>query len=239
MTVLAWQRAGTPGRRAVVLLHDWAEDATQWERAGWIGALTDFDVLACDLPGHGGSSDIEIPDGREPAAWSASAILADLHHLRVTNAAAVGVGVGAVVAGHLGVTGADVVARLVLVASDDRAIIPHAEEVAAALRSDQASVWHPEAAALVARARESSGHDPAALARWAEAVTWPAAPRLGSLRTPTLLAVGQADERHERAPRLAALFHDGRMVSVPGDGADALASSTLVATVARFIGEGS
>ena len=238
MTVLGWQRGGSAGGPAVVLIHDWASDGGSWQDAGWVQGLAAFDVLTCDLPGHGDSADIEIPLGREPGAWTASAVLSDLVHLHVSRVAVVGTGVGAVVAGHLAVKDTTVVTRAVLIGCDDGPLVPYADEVAAALRSSEASLWRPDAAAAVAKAREARNADTLTLARWAESVAWPAAARLGSLRAPVLLAVGRDDARHERVPRLASLFHDGRLVTVPGDAETALASPKLVSTVARFLGEG-
>lgn len=238
MTLLSWQRGGTLGSATVVLLHDWAAGADQWEQTGWVERLHAFDVLACDLPGHGGSADIEIPDGKGPAAWAAQAVLADLQRLHVRSAAVVGVGVGGVVAGHLAVTSTETFHRLVLIGCDDGPVVPHPHEVASALRHDAAAVWHPEAAEVIARARGARNHDRETLARWAEAAAWPAAPRLGALRTPTVLAVGRDDPHHRGAARLASLFHDARLASLSGDAEAILASEALTTTIARFLAEG-
>ncbi len=239
MTILAWQRGGELTGPAAVLVHDWAADASRWQDTGWIAGLEAAGLAAYvpDLPGHGESADVLLPPDAEPGAWTAAAILNDLARLGVTTFAAVGHAAGCLPAAHLAVRALDRLSRLVLVGCDDRAVLPDGAEVAAGLRDPAASVWRPEAAAAVARARADRRHHLPTLAQWAERATWPAAPRLGALRSPTLLAVGRNDDHRDRAPRLAALFHDARLVTVPGDRDSALASAEVVAAVTAFLRE--
>lgn len=256
MTLLAWQRGGATGGPAVVLVHGWGSDGrSDWQDTGWVTGMerAGFAVLVPDLPGHGESADVSVPGRAEPAAWAAGAILADLERLGATAFAAVGFAEGCLVAGHLAVrapdrpgaasggrrsTGARL-RRLVLVGWDDRAGLPHGGEVAAALRDPSARLWHPEAAEAMGWARRDRRHHLPTLADWAERAAWPAAARLGALRTPVLLAVGTDDPHRARAPRMARLFHDGRLVTVPGDQRGALGAGRLVDAVAAFLSEGS
>jgi len=238
VTILAWQRGGTDGGPAVVLIHGWASDGlSDFERTGWVAGLgrAGLSVYVPDLPGHGESADILLPPDAEPAAWTASAVTADLDRLHVGNFAVCGYADGGTVAAHLAVRAPERVHRLVLVGSDDRVEVPYAEEIAGVLRDPAARLWHPAAAETVARARADRRHHLPTLAQWVERRRWPAAPRLGALRTPVMLAVGAQDERRERAPRLAQLFHDARLVTVPGDGRAALGAPELVSQVARFL----
>jgi pimeloyl-ACP methyl ester carboxylesterase len=239
MTLLAWQSGGAAHGPAVVLVHSWARTGPEdWAETGWVDALgaAGFRLWVPDLPGHGESADVEIPEGTEPAAWTAKAVLADLEQLRVRSAGVVGYADGCVTAGHLAVRAPGIVGRLLLVGCDDRAAIPHGTEVGAGLRDPSARVWKPEVSEAVARARRDRRHHLPTLATWAESIAWPAAPRLGSLRTPVLLAVGSADgPRRERAPRLAALFHDARVVTAHGDRREALAATALHRTAADFL----
>lgn len=239
MTILAWQRGGHDGP-AVILVHDWAAAGSSWEASGWVAELdrAGLSVLVPDLPGHGESADVLIPPDAEPAAWTAQAVLVDLARLGARTAAVVGAGAGCLTAGHLAVRAPDVIRRLVLVGADDRPLLPDAAEVAEALRDPTASVWRPDAAAAVSRARADRRHHLPTLAHWAAQMAWPAAPRLGALRTPVLLAVGTSDPRRERAPRLAQLFHDARLVTVPGEGEAVLEAPELMRAVGTFLLEG-
>lgn len=241
MSLLAWQRGGRAGGRVVVLVHAWAADGPrQWEQTGWVATLdrAGLSLYVPDLPGHGESAGLAPPDGREPAAWTAKAVIDDLDRLGVRGFSVVGFADGGIVAGHLAVASPDRVERLVLVACDDRRGLPPGDATAAALRDSQARMWDPLAAEAVALARHDRRHDLEVLAGWVERARWPAAPRLGSLRQPVLIAVAAGDaEHHERAPRLAKLFHDARIVSVPGGRSEALASEELQEQVARFLAE--
>ena len=220
-----------------MLLHDWAADSvTDWQDTGWIAALDRAGIPAFvpDLPGHGESADVLIPPDTEPAAWTAGAVVADLERLRVDAFFVIGHRVGALVAGHLAVRHPERVPRAVLVGCDDQPLIPRAADVGAALRDTGAALWDPEASEAVSHARRDRRHHLPTLAQWAESAAWPAAPRLGAMRTPVLLAVGRDDPRRERAPRLAALFHDGHLITAPGDG-DALSSAELISAVVDFL----
>lgn len=245
MTLLAWQRAGTASGPAVVLVHSWASDgARDWEATGWVGKLATegFDVLVPDLPGHGESADVTLPSDAESASWTASALAADLGGLGVARAAAAGYAEGCLVAGHLAllVTAAedpDLVGALALIGMEDRHGVSHGTEVAGALRDSASRVWHPEAAEAVSAARADRRHHLPTLATWAARAAWPAAARLGALHIPVLLGVGAGDERRDRAPGLARLFHDARLVTAAGAGREVLSAPDLQGTVATFFRE--
>ncbi len=244
MTQLYWQRAGARSAHAprptVVLLHVWAGRGRDWQASGWTGQLSraGYDVLVPDLPGHGDSASVAIPEDVEPGSWTAGEILADLEHLHVKHAAVVAYRREAcMLAAHLAVRAPEFIARVVLVGCDDRGDHPLAAEAATALRNGQTRVWNFEVAELVRRARRDRQHEPATLATWIESSSWPAQPRLGDLETPVLLAVGTDDTHRERAPRLAARFADARLVTVPGDDRTMLSAPALVAAVVDFLAE--
>jgi pimeloyl-ACP methyl ester carboxylesterase len=239
VTLLAWQRGGTLGGPAVVLLHAWSADGPgQWGPSGLVGALerAGAGVYVPDLPGHGESADVPIREGANPGSWTAEVVLADLAKLGVDRCSVVGYAEGALVAGHVAVRAEPTVSHVALLGCDDRVAIPHGAEVANALRDRAARLWSSEASAAVARARRDRRHNLATLADWAEGIAWPAAARLGALRMPVLLAVGADDgERRERLPRLARLFHDARLLTVPGDESTMLASADLHRAIVDFI----
>lgn len=237
MTLLAWRRSGTPGGSRAVLLHGWGRDGEK-EFEGWSEALASHGVeaLVCDLPGHGNSADVGIPDGTEPAGWSAQAVEADVVRMVPEGpVAVVGSGLGGLVAAHLAARNSSRFRPLVLVGCDDRA--PGSAHVAAALRDRSTRLWDGTMAEIVGDARADHRHDLAALAVWAEQAAWPAAARLGSLRTRVLVAVGADDDRRDGAARLAGLFHDGRLGIVPGGPRAALRAPELVEQVGRFLAE--
>lgn len=252
MTILAWQRAGSGAGPTVVLLHAWAADgARDWEATGWVErlAVDGFDVLVPDLPGHGESADVLLPPETESAGWTASVLANDLATLGVGPVQAVGNAEGRLVASHLAVRAAagdpgpqrpprpGEVQSLVLIGADDRNGVPPSTEIAAALRDPTSRVWHAEAAEAVALARSDRRHHLPTLALWASRAAWPAAARVGALRIPVLLCVGADDERRDRAPRLAQLFHDARLVTAPGDRRSVLVAGELLTTAARFLAD--
>ncbi|CAN5857005.1 MAG: hypothetical protein H0V93_04845 [Euzebyales bacterium] len=239
MTILAWQRGGDPDGAAVVCMHAWGSVGSRdWDATGWVDALdaAGMSALVPDLPGHGESAGVPLPDDAEPGRWTAQTILADLDRMGVQRVAAVGFADGGISAGHLAVRGSGRVTRLVLVGCDDTQGLPGGRQLGQALRDTSARLWDPEVSAAVALARSDRRHHLPTLADWAERLVWPAAPRLGTLSTPVLLAVGAADrDRRDRVSRLAALFHDARVATVPGDRREALAAPALHATAARFL----
>lgn len=240
MTVLAWQRADSGGRSAAaaVLLHAWASDGrNDWEGSGLVAALTarDVTVLVPDLPGHGASADVLLPVGGEPGAWSAAVVEADLERLHRGPFGVVGFSEGCLVAAHLAVRLTGRVTHLALLGRDDRQEPFRDAEIVTALRDPDAPVWSGRAMDALARARAAPEHDLPTLANWIERGTWPAAPRLAALRIPVLVAVGADDEHRERAPRLAQLFHDARLATVPGDGRGVLSAAELPELLAGFL----
>ncbi|HUH08746.1 MAG TPA: alpha/beta hydrolase [Egibacteraceae bacterium] len=238
MTILAWQQAGAPGGQAVVLVHSWARDArVDWQETGCVGALerAGLWVLAPDLPGHAESADVLIPPDAEPVSWASSALLADLDRLRVGRLSVAGFADGCMTAGSLALRAGERLSRLVLIGCDDSAGIAHAAEIAGALRDPSARLWNPDSAEVVSRARADRRHHLPTLADWAERAAWPAAARLGAVPVPVLLAVGADDPHRVRAPRLAQLFRDARLVTVPGDHRGALSAPELMSQVSGFL----
>jgi pimeloyl-ACP methyl ester carboxylesterase len=237
VTILAWQRGGGDRSCCVVLLHTWASDGTaDWEQTGVAAALAQawMSSFVPDLPGHGESSDILIPPETDPARWTAQACLTDLDRMGIRRFAVVGYADGGPVAAHLAARSPERIDRLVLIGCDD-AEMPHAHEAASALRDPATRVWNPGVAEIVARARRDRRHHLPTLAQWIERRRWPAAPRLSALRVPVLLAVSAEDPRRASLPRLAQLFHDARLVTVPDGSTSLLCSQELVRQLVDFL----
>jgi len=240
MTILAWQRGGCAGGPAVLLLHGWASDGrSDFEAAGWVTALgrAGYEALVPDLPGHAASADVALPPNTDPAGWSAGVVVQDLDRLGVGAVRLVGYAEGCLVAGHLAARHPERMRPLVLLSRDDTVGVRGGAQVAALLREERAGLWDAEAAEVAARARRDGWHHGPALADWVERAVWPAAPRLAALDMPVLLAVGADDEHRHGAPRLAQLFHDARLVTVPGDARTMRKAPETIEAVVAFLKE--
>jgi len=215
MTLLAWQRAG--GDRAdapaVVLLHAWAGTSGDWEGSGHVAALElrRWAVWCPDLPGHGDSVEITVPARAPLSGWIADALLHDLERLQRSALAVVAGRGSGPVATAMALRAPDRITRLALLDATDPPLGAHAASAADQLRDRRSGVWQPETAELARQAGAARRADPATLARWLEQVTWPAAPRLASLRCPVLVAPATGNEAASGL-RLAGWFGDGRVV---------------------------
>jgi len=79
-----------------------------------------------------------------------------------------------------------------------------------------------------------SGADPVALLHVLNSLVPTPADALRQIAIPTLVAIGDKDERSD-ADELAALLPDARFVRVPGDHASAFAAPELTAAIAAFL----
>jgi pimeloyl-ACP methyl ester carboxylesterase len=80
------------------------------------------------------------------------------------------------------------------------------------------------------------GADPVALLHVLNSLVPTPADALRQIAIPTLVAIGEKDERSD-ADELAALLPDGRLVRVPGDHGSAFAAPELTAAIAAFLTE--
>lgn len=124
------RRAGPRDGRPVVLLHAGVADHRMWD--GLVTSLAErHDVLAPDLRGFGGSTDMP------PGAWShVEDVAATLDALAVRDAHVVGCSLGAGVAAELAATRPDLVAALLLVAPGGPLIGEVTEELRTFFRAE-------------------------------------------------------------------------------------------------------
>ena len=90
--------------------------------------------------------------------------------------------------------------------------------------------------ARIAHWISGSGADPVALLRVLNSLVPTPQDALRQITIPTLVAIGENDERSD-AGELAALLHDARFVRVPGDHGSAFAAPELTAAIAVFLAE--
>ena len=84
---------------------------------------------------------------------------------------------------------------------------------------------------------EKLGADPRALLNVLDSLVPTSAEELRRITVPTLVLIGDQDERSD-ADELAALLGDARFVRVPGDHGSAFAAPELAAAMAEFLAEG-
>ncbi|QMU76740.1 alpha/beta fold hydrolase [Streptacidiphilus sp. PB12-B1b] len=200
-------RTGPRGGVPVVLLHPAGLDLGYWDRH--IAALRPaYDVVALDLPGHGGS-----PGG--PRDWPlervTATVAAFLRGLGIPAAHVVGISVGGMIAQSLALAEPELVRSLVLIgtaasfseegraAIRDRARQARTEGMEAMLPAtfarwftSQALTDRPE---LIDRATTTLlADDPQVHAAvWDMVAELDLAPRLGRIACPTLVLVGESD----------------------------------------------
>ncbi len=215
---------GGAGSR-VVLVHGFTQT-----RRSWDGLLPHFrarhEVVTVDAPGHGRSASVQtdLVDGARRLGAAGGA------------AAYVGYSMGGRLTLHLALAQPDLVRRMVLVGAtggldgeDERAARRAADEaLAAGLERDGLDAFlerwlaNPlfatlpgDAADVEARKENTVEGLAASLRRTGTGTQEPLWERLGALRTPTLLVVGERDEKFTAlAHRLAAAWGDPAAVQV-------------------------
>lgn len=214
----------------VVLIHAFSVDRRMWDPQ--VAALRGrFRVIRYDLRGHGRSAAPEAP------YTGFGDLLAVLDALDVRRAALVGLSAGAVVATDFALTHPDRVTRLVLAAPGLGGYrvppLPWAGPVfAAAAAGDAAGAAKLWAGTPIMALRRNTGAAKAVtemvtgnarlwgLARTERPLDPPALGRLGDIRAPALILVGEQDLPHIReiAGLLAAGISTATLVTIPGAG---------------------
>ncbi len=105
------------------------------------------------------------------------------------------------------------------------------------LADDGAAIEPGSPDARIAHRISQLGADPVALLHVLNSLVPTPEDALRQIAIPTLVAIGQKDERSD-ADELAALLHDARFVRVPGDHASAFAAPELTAAIAALLAKG-
>jgi pimeloyl-ACP methyl ester carboxylesterase len=233
----------TGSGRPLILLHGFMGSASQLLEFGHVDtfAAQGHRVILPDLRGHGDSAKPHDPAAYPPDVLTDDG-LALISHL--------GLGDGDYDLGGYSLGARVVVRMLVRGARPGRAIVAgqglakvsgpqdgEAYRGALAALADGAAIEPGSSDAQIAQWVSRLGADPRALLHMLDALVPTPEDALRRITVPTLVAIGDRDERSD-ADALAALLHDARFVRVPGGHADSLAGPELAAEMMSFLAEG-
>jgi pimeloyl-ACP methyl ester carboxylesterase len=237
---LACREAGSG--RPLVLLHGFMGAGSHMPGHGRAVAFAEqgHRVIVPDLRGHGDSA-----KPHDPAAYPPDVLAED----GLALVGQLGLGDGDYDLGGYSLGGRIVVRMLVRGAKPGRAIVA-GQGLAKVSGPQGGGVNHRVLTALVDEAAIEPGSPDARIARWiSELGADPVAllhvlnslvptpeDALRQIAIPTLVAIGEKDERSD-ADELAALLRDARLVRVPGDHGSAFAAPELTAAIAAFLAE--
>lgn len=232
----------TGSGRPLILLHGFTGSGSHMMELGLVRAFAEQGrrVILPDIRGHGDSAKPHDPAAYPPDVLADDG-LALVEHL--------GLGAGDYDLGGYSLGARIVVRMLVRGANPGRAIV--AGQGLAKVRGPQGgSQSHRVLRALVdgiaiepdsadaplANWISNFGADPQALLHAMNSFIPTSAEELRQITIPTLVAIGDQDERSD-ADQLAALIPDARFVRVPGDHASAFAAPELAAAITAFLTE--
>jgi len=220
---LAFERHGQGA--TVLLVHGFGSSRLQnWKATGWFGALTEagFGLVAMDCRGHGDSG-----KPHDPAAYGHDRMAEDMivvmNACGLDQALILGYSMGGFIGLRFLAAYPERTIKLALAGVgqtylEDRITSPAARAwlADALLTPDKDSITDPRAKMFRAFA-DQPGKDREALAACMRAMS-PRLPRevLSRLARPILVLDGSEDETAGRAEPLAALFADGRAVTIVG-----------------------
>ena len=204
---------GTP----IVLVHGFASDyRLNWVGSRWQETLTGngFRIIGLDCRGHGHSD-----KPHEEAAYTVNVMTGDvvrlLDHVDVAEAAYLGYSMGARIGLEVVMDFPDRITRAVLGGVGASGAIEHAEEIAHAFRIGEPTD-DPIAQTFYKFAAARPDNDLMALAACIRGLRPERHPeRLGRIRTPILVAVGERDDIARGAPELIEEIPSARLYTIP------------------------
>ena len=232
----------TGSGRPLILLHGFMGAGSHMLDYGRAGALAEqgYRVITPDFRGHGDSANPHDPAAYPPDVLADDG-LALIEHL--------GLGDGNYDLGGYSLGGRIVLRMLVRDAKPGRAIVA-GQGLAKVSGPQGGGVNHRVLTALVdgvaiepgspdariAHWISELGPDPLALLHVLNSLVPTTEDALRQITIPTLVAIGEQDERSD-ADELAALLRDARLVRVPGDHGSAFAAPELTAAITAFLAE--
>lgn len=214
---LHYEVNGPEGGKPIVLVHGFASDyRLNWVGSRWQETLTTngFRVFGLDLRGHGQSD-----KPRDEAAYAVEVMTADVVHLLdhagVEQAAYLGYSMGARIGLEVVMDHPNRITRAVLGGIGASGAIQHSEEIANALRRGEPTD-DPIAQTFFNFAAARPANDLLALAACIRGLRPERdLKRLGAIRTPILVVVGDRDEIARGAPELIEEIPSARLHVIP------------------------
>ena len=205
----------------ILLIHGFASNhAVNWANTLWVTTLTraGFRVIALDNRGHGQSDKLYRPEDYDSAIMAADA-RALLDHLGVPQADVMGYSMGARIAAHLALLDPGRVRSLLLGGIGVKLVhgVGLPINIAEAMEATSLAELTDPMQRMFRAFAEQTKSDLKALAaciRGSRQTLTEA--EVGSIRAPTLVAVGTADSVAGSARELVALMPNARALDIPG-----------------------
>lgn len=215
---LHYELHGPEGGTPIVLVHGFASDyRLNWVGTRWQETLTHagFRVIGLDCRGHG-QSDKPHREAAYAVELMARDVVRLLDRLDVSAAHCLGYSMGARIGLEVVLGNPERVRRAVLGGIGTVGAIGHAAEIAHAFRIGEPTD-DPVAQTFYRFASARPSNDLLALAACIVGLRPHADPqRLGAIRTPILVVVGDEDALAEGAPELIERISTARLVTIPG-----------------------
>ncbi len=232
------------GGPPVVLVHGFASSVQgNWRAPGIIDALVGGGrrVIALDCRGHGASG-----KPHDPEAYSGTRmpddVIAVMDGEGISRADLIGYSMGGAIAASLLVTRPERFGRVILAGVGDGLVTGRrgrraSEAIASALESQTRSGITDARARAFRSFAEQNGNDMAALAAIQRSTREFDRTRLGDVRNPVMVLIGEGDALAGPADQLAAVIPGARLVKVPGDHLTAVLKPEFTRAVLSVLGD--
>ncbi len=230
------------GGAPVVLVHGFASSVQgNWRGPGIIDALVAAGrrVVALDCRGHGASGKPHDPEAYSGTAM-ADDVIAVMDHEGIDRADLIGYSMGGAIAASLLVARPERFGRVILAGVGDGIVTGGrgrraSEAIASALESEMRAGINDARARAFRSFAEQQGNDMAALAAIQRSTREFERVKLGEVRNPVLVLIGEGDALVGPADQLAAAIPGAQLVKVPGDHLTAVVKPEFVQAIVEFL----